>query len=106
MKIPSTAVKNDLQNRLRRIEGQVRGVQKMLDDDRECQEIVQQLTAVRSAIHNARLQFMRTYARDCLLQGAATQRSGAHRNGRRFNEFNCKSLNKKQGKSHKKQKVK
>ena len=71
MKIPNTAVKNELQTRLRRIEGQVRGVQKMLDDDRECQEIVQQLTAVRSAVHNARLQFMRTYARDCLLQEEA-----------------------------------
>ena len=71
MKVPNTAVKNELQTRLRRIEGQVRGVQKMLDDDRECQEIIQQLTAVRSAVHNARLQFMRTYARDCLLQGEA-----------------------------------
>ncbi len=70
MKVPNTAVKNTLQNRLKRIEGQVRGVQKMLDDDRECQEIVQQLTAVRAAIHNARLEFIRTYARDCLLQGA------------------------------------
>ena len=70
MKVPNTAVKNELQTRLRRIEGQVRGVQKMLDDDRECQEIVQQLTAVRSAVHNARLQFMCTYARDCLLQGS------------------------------------
>ena len=69
MKVPNTAVKKELQTRLNRIEGQVRGVQKMLDDDRECQEIVQQLTAVRSAVHNARLQFMRTYARDCLLQG-------------------------------------
>ncbi|MFZ1395996.1 MAG: metal-sensitive transcriptional regulator [Candidatus Promineifilaceae bacterium] len=69
MKIPNTAVKKELQTRLNRIEGQVRGVQKMLDDDRECQEIVQQLTAVRAAVHNARLQFMRTYARDCLLQG-------------------------------------
>jgi CsoR family transcriptional regulator, copper-sensing transcriptional repressor len=69
MKVPNTAVKNELQVRLRRIEGQVRGVQKMLDDDRECQEIVQQLTAVRAAVHNARLQFLRTYARDCLLQG-------------------------------------
>ena len=69
MKVPDTAVKNELQTRLRRIEGQVRGVQKMLDEDRDCQEIVQQLTAVRSAVHNARLQFMRTYTRDCLLQG-------------------------------------
>ena len=69
MKVPNTAVKNELQTRLRRIEGQVKGVQKMLDDDRECQEIVQQLTAVRAAVQNASLQFMRTYARDCLLQG-------------------------------------
>ena len=70
MKVPNTAVKNELQTRLRRIEGQVRGVQRMLDEDRECQEIVQQLTAVRAAVHNARLQLMRTHARDCLLQGA------------------------------------
>ena len=64
-----SADKENYAKRLRRIEGQVKGVQKMLDDDRECQEIVQQLTAVRAAVHNARLQFMRTYARDCLLQG-------------------------------------
>ena len=70
MKVPNTAVKKELQTRLNRIEGQIRGVQRMLDEDRECQEIVQQLTAVRAAVHNARLQFMRTYARDCLLQGA------------------------------------
>ncbi len=78
MKVSSTVVKNELQTRLRRIEGQVRGVQKMIDDERECQEIIQQLTAVRSAVHNARLQFMRTYARDCLLNGdalSATERT-------------------------------
>lgn len=69
MKVSSTAVKKEMHTRLRRIEGQVRGVQKMIDDERECKEIIQQLTAVRSAVHNARLQFMRTYARDCLLQG-------------------------------------
>ena len=70
MKVPNTAVKKELQTRLNRIQGQIRGVQRMLDEDRECQEIVQQLTAVRAAVHNARLQFMRTYARDCLLQGS------------------------------------
>ncbi len=69
MKVSSTAVKKEMQTRLRRIEGQVRGVQKMIDDERECKEIIQQLTAVRSAVNNARLQFMRTYARHCLLNG-------------------------------------
>ncbi|MCP5096732.1 MAG: metal-sensitive transcriptional regulator [Chloroflexi bacterium] len=69
MKVHSPTVKNDLQKRLRRIEGQVRGIHKMVDDERDCQEIIQQLTAVRSAVQNARLQFLREYARECLLQG-------------------------------------
>lgn len=75
MKLQSTAVKTDLKNRLRRVEGQVRGVQRMLDEDRDCREIVQQLTAIRSAVQNARLQFMRTYARECLLQGVELSES-------------------------------
>ena len=69
MKVHSPTVKNDLQKRLRRIEGQVRGIQKMVDDERDCQEIIQQLTAVRSAVQNARLQFLREYAKECLLEG-------------------------------------
>ena len=68
MKVKSTAVKSDLFKRLRRVEGQVRGVQKMLDDDRDCKEIIQQLTAIRAAVQNARLQILRGYAKECLLQ--------------------------------------
>ena len=59
--------KAELQRRLRRIEGQVRGVQKMLDEDRECHEILQQLTAIRSAVQGASLMFVQQYATDCLL---------------------------------------
>lgn len=58
--------KTDLQVRLRRIEGQVRGVQRMLDEDRDCQEVLQQLSAVRSAFQNASLIFARSYALQCL----------------------------------------
>lgn len=67
MKVQNSAVKEDLQKRLRRIEGQVRGVQKMLDEDRDCHEIIQQLAAVRSAVHGASVTFMREYASDCLM---------------------------------------
>ncbi len=67
MKVRSPAIKEDLQKRLKRIEGQVRGVQKMLDEDRECHEIIQQLAAVRSAVQGATLVFMRDYASDCLI---------------------------------------
>jgi len=59
-------VKADLIVRLRRIEGQVRGVQKMVESDRDCQEILQQLSAVRSALQNASLIFARRYALQCL----------------------------------------
>lgn len=67
MKVQTTATKEELQKRLRRIEGQVRGVQKMLDEDRDCHEIIQQLAAIRSAVQGASLMFMKQYASDCLV---------------------------------------
>lgn len=67
MKIRNPAVKEDLQKRLKRIEGQLRGVQKMLDEDRECHEVLQQLASVRSAVQGATLIFMKDYASDCLI---------------------------------------
>lgn len=70
MNIQSTVIKDELHNRLRRIEGQVRGVQRMVDEDRECREIVQQLNAIRAAVQTATTVFMRAYARDCLLSAA------------------------------------
>lgn len=44
----------------------------MVDDDRECAEIVQQLNAIHAAVRNASHTLMRAYAKDCLLraQGA------------------------------------
>ena len=37
-------------NRIKRLEGQMRGILKMMDDDKECRDVITQLTAVRSAI--------------------------------------------------------
>ena len=68
MNIQSTTMKDDLHRRLRRIEGQTRGVQRMLTEDRTCGEIVQQLKAIRSALNNATNLYVRTYAKECLLQ--------------------------------------
>jgi DNA-binding FrmR family transcriptional regulator len=67
MKVQAAATKEDLQKRLRRIEGQVRGVQRMLDEDRDCHEIIQQLAAIRAAVQGASLMFMKQYASDCLM---------------------------------------
>ena len=41
----------DIINRLKRAEGQLRGIQKMIEDDKECIDIVTQLTAVRSSVN-------------------------------------------------------
>ena len=69
--VRNAATKDELQKRLRRIEGQVRGVGKMLADDRDCHEIIQQLAAVRSAVQQASMLVVRSYAAQCLLEPQA-----------------------------------
>lgn len=39
-----------MKNRLKRIEGQVRGILRMMDEERHCKEVVSQLSAVRNAV--------------------------------------------------------
>lgn len=58
--------KSDLLRRLRRIEGQVRGVGRMIEEGRDCQEVLQQLAAIRSATHQTSLRLMRSYASQCV----------------------------------------
>ncbi len=67
MKIQNPEAKSKLIQRLRRIEGQVRGVQTMLEQERDCREIVQQLTAVHSAVQGASRIFLQEYAAACLV---------------------------------------
>lgn len=43
-------IKNNITNRLRRVEGQVRGLQKMVDEDQYCINIITQSSAIRSAL--------------------------------------------------------
>jgi CsoR family transcriptional regulator, copper-sensing transcriptional repressor len=68
MKIQNPEAKEKLIQRLRRIEGQVRGVEAMLDEERDCQEILQQLSAVRSAVQSTSRIFLQGYATACLLE--------------------------------------
>jgi DNA-binding FrmR family transcriptional regulator len=67
---PNVTPKAELQKRLRRIEGQVRGVARMVDEDRDCREIVQQLAAIRAATHQVGLLVARSYACQCMAQPA------------------------------------
>jgi DNA-binding FrmR family transcriptional regulator len=65
--------KKDLINRLKRAEGQMRGVQRMIEEERDCEAILQQMTAVRSALHTASLALARVYATQCLVEAHDTE---------------------------------
>lgn len=60
---------DDITTRLRRIEGQVRGVLKMLDEGRDCEEMMTQTMAMRSALDQVGGRIMEYHLDRCLLEG-------------------------------------
>ncbi len=68
MKLSDPNAKRTIISRLKRIEGQMRGIETMIEEERDCQEIMQQFTAVRSAVHSTTLIFLQDYAVNCMLQ--------------------------------------
>lgn len=59
----------EITRRLRRIEGQARGIQKMLDEGRECEEMLTQTMAIRSAVDQVGARLMEYHVERCLLEG-------------------------------------
>jgi DNA-binding FrmR family transcriptional regulator len=66
-----SATKDQLLKRLRRIEGQVRGVQSMVDEDRYCIDVLTQISAVQAALDKVALGLMDDHARHCVIDGPA-----------------------------------
>jgi CsoR family transcriptional regulator, copper-sensing transcriptional repressor len=58
--------KKGLQSRLRRIEGQVRGIEKMIDEDRYCIDVLTQVNAVRAALESVALQLLADHTEHCV----------------------------------------
>lgn len=85
MKLQNQEVKANLIVRLRRVEGQIRGVQNMLEGERDCREIMQQLASIHSAIQGASRVFFQEYAAACLadLDEAETGEQGFDRQKKR-----------------------
>ena len=61
-----TATKDQLQGRLKRIEGQVRGLQGMVEDDRYCIDVLTQISAVQAALDKVALGLLDDHARHCV----------------------------------------
>ncbi len=62
----------DKVNRLRRIEGQVRGLQQMVADDRYCMDILTQLQAVKAALRKVELMILEDHIRSCIKASLAS----------------------------------
>jgi len=58
--------KKGLQSRLRRIEGQVRGIEKMVDEDRYCIDVLTQVNAARAALESVALQLLADHTEHCV----------------------------------------
>ena len=65
-KIRNESEKRDLMNRLKRIEGQVRGLQRMLEEDAYCPDILTQASAVHSALNSFCRVLLANHIRTCV----------------------------------------
>jgi CsoR family transcriptional regulator, copper-sensing transcriptional repressor len=64
-----TATKEQLLARLKRIEGQTRGVQKMVEEDRYCIDVLTQISAVQAALDKVALGLLDDHVRHCVVEG-------------------------------------
>jgi len=75
VKVPAmrgyTADKDGVQKRLRRIEGQIRGLQRMVDEDTYCIDILTQISAATRALESVALHLLEDHMNHCVRQAVA-----------------------------------
>jgi CsoR family transcriptional regulator, copper-sensing transcriptional repressor len=73
------AIKASCLKRLQRIEGQVRGLSRMVEDDRYCIDIVTQIAAVRAALRRAEEEILRDHVANCVEDAIASDNRAEQR---------------------------
>jgi len=76
---------DQLKNRVKRMEGQLRGILKMMEDNKDCKEVITQLSAVRSAVDRTMGVIVSTNLVDCVIE--------AEKNGERMDEVIKEAVN-------------
>jgi CsoR family transcriptional regulator, copper-sensing transcriptional repressor len=76
--------KAKIQARLRRIEGQVRGIQNMVEEDRYCIDVLTQVNAIRAALESVALQLLADHTEHCVAD--AIRSGGGSKKVRELNE--------------------
>ena len=69
------ANKDQLHKRLRRIEGQVRGVQRMIDEDRICTDVITQIAAIEAALDKVALGLLDGHLQHCVAHAEPGERA-------------------------------
>jgi CsoR family transcriptional regulator, copper-sensing transcriptional repressor len=65
-------IKRSVAKRLNRIEGQVRGIGRMLNEDRYCIDVLTQITAVRAALRRVEEEILRDHVMHCVAQAVSS----------------------------------
>jgi DNA-binding FrmR family transcriptional regulator len=65
--------KIDISKRLKRIEGQVRGVLKMVEEDKSCSDILTQVAAIRSAVNKAGAAILEKHSKNCMIDSSTSE---------------------------------
>ena len=71
-----TADKDKLQARLRRVEGQVRGLQRLVDEDAYCIDVLTQISSVNAALRGVAVLLLDDHLRHCVRDAAKDEREG------------------------------
>jgi CsoR family transcriptional regulator, copper-sensing transcriptional repressor len=69
-------IKDANRKRLRRIEGQIRGLQKMVDEDRYCTDIILQIASVQEALRGVARNLMRNHLHHCAAKALRSRKKG------------------------------
>jgi CsoR family transcriptional regulator, copper-sensing transcriptional repressor len=70
-----SATKDQLVKRLKRVEGQVRGVERMVEDDRYCIDVLTQISAIQAALDKVALGLLDDHARHCVMGAAGEEQA-------------------------------
>lgn len=76
---------DQIKNRVKRIEGQLRGIIKMMEDNKDCKDVITQLSAVRSAVDRTVGVIVSSNLVECVLE--------ANKNGRKTDEIIKEAVN-------------
>ena len=66
--------KTELRHRLKKVAGQINGIDKMLDDGRYCVDILQQIVAARAALNKVALLITESHAKSCIVAAVKEDR--------------------------------